>query len=390
MKDSTTCHTVIIGAGAAGLMCAGSFNADKIVIEHNARPGAKLAVSGGGKCNFTNQTVTAAHYQSQSKHFCKNALAAYKNTDFLHLLESAAIPYTQMPSGQYFAQNAQEIVAFLVRRAQEASSRIWLNTQALKVERTSTGFTVRTSRGTVQAGRVVLASGGLSYPALGAGNFGFKTAREMGLTIVEPRPALVGLVLPKALRLQTVHLAGNSLPVAVKVGKFSTQGSLLFTHEGISGPAVLQASLFWQGEPVEINFLPQVNAAEFLRTHKNINKPFSALLADKISPKIAKTLLGELDVCAANATHAQLLNAAERLNRFCVVPAHTAGLTKAEVTAGGVDVRQINPSTLECRQIPGLYIIGELLDVTGLVGGYNLQWAWSSGFCAAQALKNAF
>ena len=390
MKDSTTCHTVIIGAGAAGLMCAGSFNADKIVIEHNARAGAKLAVSGGGKCNFTNQTVTAAHYQSQSKHFCKNALAAYKNTDFLHLLESASIPFTKMPSGQYFAQNAQDVVDFLVRRAQEAASRIWLNTQALKVEKTSSGFTVRTSRGTVQAGRVVLASGGLSYPALGASNFGIKTAREMGLNIVEPRPALVGLVLPKPLRQQTLHLAGNSLPVAIKVGKFSTQGSLLFTHEGISGPAVLQASLFWRGEPVEINFLPQVNATEFLRAHKNINKPFSSLLADKISPKIAKTLLGELDVCAANATHAQLLKAAERLNRFSVIPAHTAGLTKAEVTAGGVDVRQLHASTLECRQIAGLFIIGELLDVTGVVGGYNLQWAWSSGFCAAQALKNTF
>ena len=389
---STPYHTVIIGAGASGLMCAGSFNARKLLIDHNPRPGAKLAVSGGGKCNFSNLNITAAHYTSQNKHFCKNALAAYKNTDFLKLLDENCVPWQQLPSGQLFAQNAQDIVRLLVRRAQQANTYFKLNTQALGIKKDGQGlFIVQTSRGNIKAQNLVLACGGLSFPSLGAGPFGVQAARAMGLNIIEPSPALAGFTFPRALKQHTAPLAGNSLPVQIRCGKFTYMGPLLFTHEGISGPAVLQTSLFWhEGEQVTVNFLPGTDALAFLREHKNTAKHFSALLAEKISPKIAKALLAEADVPAANATTAHLHLAAQRLNAFVFVPEGTAGWTKAEVTRGGVDTKEINPSTMQCRRIPGLFITGELLDVTGMLGGYNLQWAWSSGRAAAKALEQIF
>lgn len=385
-------HTIIIGAGASGLMCAGSFNARKLVIDHNPAPGAKVKVSGGGKCNFSNIRISAANYFSQNKHFCKNALAAYKNTDFLKLLDDNHIPWTQTPSGQLFAHSAQDIVHLLTRRAQQANSRLWLNTQVLRVRKETTGlYTVQTSRGKLSAQNVVLATGGLSYPSLGAGAFGVKTAREMGLNIIEQSPALAGLCFTRDLRRQTAHLAGNSLPVHIQCGKFSYRGPLLFTHEGVSGPAVLQASLFWnERENITVNFLPDTDALAFLKEHKNSPKLFSSLLAEKISPKITKALLGEGDVSAANASAACLQHAAQRLNHFVFIPQSTCGWTKAEATRGGVDTKEINPSTMQCRRLPGLFITGELLDVTGMLGGYNLQWAWSSGWAAAKALEKIF
>ena len=382
-------HTVIIGAGASGLMCAGSFNAQKLIIDHNPKPGAKVGISGGGRCNFSNAHITAKYYQSGQKHFCKNALAAYKNTDFTKLLDENHIPWTTTPSGQFFAQRAQDIVTLLVRRAQQANTDFWLNTQALHILPARQGlYTVQTSRGSVQARHIVLAAGGLSFPALGASSFGLNAARQLGLSVVEPQPALVGLSFPNEWKTRCAPLTGNSLPVQISCGKFSYTGPLLFTHEGISGPAVLQASLFWkEGEKVTINFLPDTDVLAFLRRNKQSPALFSTLLADKIPAKISKALLGNYNVPAANATAAELQQAAQNLNHFSFIPKGTAGWTKAEVTKGGVDCREINPSTMQCRRFAGLFIIGELLDVTGMVGGYNLQWAWSSGWAAAKALE---
>ncbi len=389
---STPYHTVIIGAGASGLMCAGSFNARKLIIDHNPRPGAKLAVSGGGKCNFSNLNISAAHYASQNKHFCKNALAAYKNTDFLKLLDENRVPWQQLPSGQLFAQNAQDIVRLLNRRAQQANTEFKLNTQALGIKKDGQGlYIVQTSRGNIKTQNLVLACGGLSFPALGASPFGVQAARALGLNIIEQSPALAGFTFPRELKQRTAPLAGNSLPVQIHCGKFSYTGPLLFTHEGISGPAVLQTSLFWnEGKSVTVNFLPGTDVLAFLREHKNSAKHFSALLAEKLAPKIAKALLAGGDVSASNATTAQLMQAAQCLNRFTFVPQGTSGWTKAEVTRGGVDTKELNPSTLQCRRHPGLFITGELVDVTGLMGGYNLQWAWSSGWAAAKALEQIF
>ncbi len=380
-----TYHTAIIGAGASGLFCAGSFHAPKILIDHNKLPGVKVGVAGGGKCNFTNRFVTAADYLCAQKHFCKNALAAFRPHDFVRLLDEVGICYEERTHGQLFARRAQEIVAFLVHRAKAANTDFALHTQALDIRPDDDGFLVRTSAGTVRAQNVVLACGGLSYPALGAGAFGIKMARQFGLNTAAQRPALCGLTWPKELRPICKALTGNSTPAEVKTGKHAFTEQLLFTHEGISGPAVLPVSLFWnEGEKVNVNFLPGTDALSLFYTYKNTPKKMSA--AVPLAGKIAPVLLGPLDKPLANATKTDLETAARQLNAFEFVPAGTAGYTKAEVTAGGVDVREVNPSTFEAKKVPGLFITGELLDVTGRLGGYNLHWAWASGFCAAQEL----
>lgn len=381
-------HTVIIGGGASGLFCAGSFDARKLVLDHNTRPGAKVSISGGGKCNFSNLHLSAQDYLCTQKHFPKNALAAFTPTDFTTLLDTAHIPYAEREEGQLFAQSAHEIVQFLVTRAKRRHTNFRLDTQSLSVQKTDTGFVVQTSKGPVGAQQVVLACGGLSYPALGASPFGKKVAQQFGLSFVEQRPALCGLTLPKNIRPSFALLAGNSTPVTVHTGKYSFNGSLLFTHEGVSGPAVLQTSLFWQPqEPVKIDFLPGTDALQFFYQHKNETRPISRVLAEKLPPKITKTLLGALDKPLCDISKNDLQSAAASLNHFTFIPQGTAGYTKAEVTAGGVDTAEINPHTFECKKVKGLYIIGELLDVTGRLGGFNLHWAWASAYACAQALQ---
>ena len=388
---NTVFHTAMIGAGASGLMCAGSFEHPKIIIEHNAKPGAKVSVSGGGNCNFSNRFVSATDYLCQNKHFCKNALAAFRPQDFLRLLEEHHIAWEERSNGQLFAFGAQHIVRLLVRRAQAAHTQTLTNTQALDVRRENGLFVIDTSEGPVRAQYLVLACGGLSFPALGASAFGIKIAEKFGLQIIEQHPALAGLSFPKELRERFKPLAGNSLPATASCGKHAFTDHLLFTHEGISGPAVLQTSLYWTaGQTVTVNFLPGEDALAFLHTQKNSAKTFASALHGKLSAKVVKTLLAGLPQDLPNASRLTLEEAARRLNRFSFIPAGTAGYTRAEVTAGGVDTKEINPSTFEARRVPGLYIIGELLDVTGRLGGFNLHWAWSSGFAAAKALEKKF
>lgn len=389
---NTVFHTAVIGGGASGLFCAGSYNARKIVLEANAKPALKVSVSGGGKCNFSNRLVSAADYLSQNKHFCKNALAAFKPQDFIGLLEREHIPWEERQNGQLFAKDAREIVHFLTARAKRHNTHLALGVRALNVKQENGLFVTDTSAGPVRSQYLVLAAGGLSYPALGANGFGLKIARQFGLAETEERPALVGLTLPKAVRPRFCALAGNSVPARVWCGKKSFGGPVLFTHDGVSGPAILQISLFAQpGQTVFIDFLPGQDVHSIFCAAKNSAKTFAAVLAEKGLPaKIAKALLGELERDLANASRAELEAAALTVNRFSFVPAGTAGLTKAEVTAGGIDTREINPTTFEARKTPGLYVIGELLDVTGRLGGFNLHWAWSSGFSAAKALEKRF
>lgn len=380
-------HTLIVGAGASGLMCAGSFAAPKLVLEHNPGPGRKLNVTGGGKCNFTHSSVSAADYVSGSKHFCKNALAAFRPEQFTALLDSAHIPYTQTPSGQFFAQDARAITHLLVTRAKENNTSFSFSTQVLDIRPENGLFRVHTSRGTFHAMNIVLACGGLSYPSLGATSFAWQIARPLGLTAVAPRPALVGLSLPSPWKERCRALAGNTLRAKLQTGKHIEEGPLLFTHDGVSGPAVLQSSLYWrEGETIRLNFLPDIDAETFLRTHKNENASFSKILTSFIAPKISKTLLAELDAHAADASNKTLRLAGDILNRLTCVPRGTAGYAKAEVTAGGVDCTAFNPSTMECKKLPGFFVIGEALDVTGRVGGYNLHWAWASAWAATRAL----
>ncbi len=389
---NTVFHTAIIGAGAAGLFCAGSFNCSKIVLEANSKPALKVGVSGGGKCNFSNRIISASDYLSQNKHFCKNALAAFKPQDFIHLLDEAHIPWEERQNGQLFSFNAQEIVRFLVKRAQEANSKILYNTRVLDIRQERNLFILDTSVGPIQAHHVVLATGGLSFPSLGANGFGIKMAHKFGWDVIEPRPALCGLTFPKEYKERLSCLAGNSLTADISCDKKSFSGQLLFTHDGISGPAVLQTSLFWEpNKPITINFLPKINVMEFLFSCKNSNETISGALAKAgLAKKIAKALLADTDRDLANATKAQLMQVAQLMNHFSIIPVGTSGYTKAEVTAGGISTRNFIPSTLEARSHSGFYAVGEVLDVTGRLGGFNLHWAWSSGFSAAKALEKMF
>lgn len=389
--ENTLFHTAIIGGGAAGLFCAGSFSARKIVLEANAQLAQKVRVSGGGKCNFSNTQVTATDYLSQHPHFCKSALAAFKPADFTALLDSENIPWQERASGRLFANTADDIAKFLIKRAQRANTQIACSVRVLDVLPEKDAFVLHTSAGTLRSRNVVLATGGLSFPSLGASPFGWQLARRLGLQVLEPTPVLCGLNFPKEKRLLFSTLAGNSTLAKIRCGKHIFIDQLLFTHDGISGPVVLQISLFWKpGQEVEIDFLPQHSCREIFRQHKTSNQPMSAILRPFFPGKIAKILLQGSDVSLANASRAQLEAACDILHHFRFIPTGTAGYTKAEATAGGVDTKELVASTLEARKIPGLYVIGELVDVTGRLGGFNLQWAWSSAFVTACDLAKKF
>ena len=384
-------HTAIIGGGASGLFCAGSFDAPKIVLEALENPAQKVSVSGGGKCNFSNRFISAADYDCQQKHFCKNALAAFTVNDFLRVMDEYGLPWQEREHGQLFARQAGDIVRMLVRRAKEHHTTLATGVRVLGITPVTGGFLVNTSKGPLQAQQVVLASGGLSFPSLGGNSFGIKIARQLGLAVVSQRPVLCGLTFPKELRSLSSELAGNSMPVRIRQGKRCFEGPLLFTHEGISGPAVLRLSLGWQPDvPVEIDFLPHQNTAELLAAYKNSSKTISGVLTPLLTHHVAKTLLAPCDGPLPQATREQLRTAAERVHHFSFTACGTAGYTKAEATAGGIDTREINPTTFEARRVPGLFITGEVLDVTGNLGGFNLHWAWASGFCAARALAKRF
>ena len=389
--NNTVFHTAIVGAGASGLFCAGSFDAPKIVLDASQKPAQKVSVSGGGKCNFSNKFISAAQYMSQNKHFCKSALAAFKSSDFTNLLDEQHIPWQEREEGQLFAYNATDIVHFLIKRARQHHSTLALGTQVLDIQPQANEFLLSTSAGYVHARNVVLACGGLSYPQLGASSFGTTIARRLKLNLVEQRPVLCGLSFPKSLRPLCLALTGNSLPVRIRQGKHLFEGPLLFTHEGISGPVVLRLSLFWENNlPIEIDFLPGKSATEIIGQHKNSVRTLSSIFSPLLPGKIAPILLSSCDTPLAHATRVQLKAAANILHHFQFYAAGTSGYTKAEATAGGIDTRELNPVTLEARRIPGLFAIGELTDVTGNLGGFNLHWAWASTAAAAQALSKRY
>ncbi|MBQ7909102.1 MAG: aminoacetone oxidase family FAD-binding enzyme [Elusimicrobiaceae bacterium] len=381
-------HTIIIGAGASGLFCAGSFSAQKLVLEHNDRAGKKLSVTGGGKCNFTNLFVSAQDYVSDNKHFCKSALSAFPPQRFIDLLQEEKIPFYEKEEGQLFSHSAPEVVRFLLKRAQAQNTTFSYQTQVLSIQKEKDFFRVQTTKGLFYAYHIVMACGGVSYPALGSGNFAFQTAQALHLTVEPLRPALVGFKAPAPWKEIFASLAGNSLPVEIKTKKHTEKGQLLFTHEGISGPAVMQTSLFYhEGEKVFLNFLPEINLEEKLRENKNAPFLFSKILANYIPAKISKVLLQDLDVRSCEAKRETLFAVIKRLQNFEFIPSGTMGYTRAEVTAGGVSCAQFSPQTMECKTISGLFYIGEALDVTGRLGGFNLHWAWASAHLCAEALK---
>ncbi len=389
-----TYDVIILGAGAAGLMAAltaGQRGRRVLLIDHLDRPGAKILISGGGRCNFTNLGTAADRFLSANPHFARSALGRYTQHDFIALVEKHGIAYHEKTLGQLFCDDsAHAIVRLLLDECAVGGVDIRLSTHVRAV-RHDGDFQVETGAATFTAPRLVLATGGPSIPKMGATGFAYDVARQFGLKIVEPRPALVPLTLG-AETLETARaLAGVAVEGVVSTGSGRFREAVLFTHRGLSGPAILQASSYWRHrEPVTIDLSPDTDAFAFLKDRKR-ERPkaeVKTLLADLLPVRLATAIAEELGLAGgiANLPDRTLEAVGQRINRWSFVPTGTEGFAKAEVTAGGVDTAGLSQKTLEATKVPGLHIIGEAVDVTGWLGGYNFQWAWSSGWAAGQAV----
>jgi hypothetical protein len=386
---------IVLGAGAAGLMCAavaGQRNRRVLLLEHNAQPGRKILISGGGRCNFTNIYCTPANFISENPHFAKSALALYQPRHFLELVERYGIKWHEKTLGQLFCDHsARQIVDMLLAECERGHVDIRVNARGVAIEAAAGEFRVVCSAGEFAAGALVVATGGLSIPKMGATGLAYDLARQFGLKVIQPRAALVPLVLTGAEKGWT-ELAGVSADVtaqATRGPKFREK--MLVTHRGLSGPAVLQASSYWRpGEAIEVDFAPDVNGQSRLLASlleggaRRDAAAFKQALRDVLPQRLAAHLA---EAGGPEGWSNAALEAAEsRLRRWEFRPAGTEGFEKAEVTAWGVDTAGLNSKTMEARNVPGLYFIGEGVDVTGHLGGFNFQWAWASAVAAASSL----
>lgn len=380
---------IVLGAGAAGLMCAavaGQRGRRILLLDHAERVGKKILISGGGRCNFTNLHVAPDRYLSANPHFAKSALGRYTAQDFLALVERHRIAWHEKTLGQLFCDgSARQIVDMLLDECARGGVEIRTGRPVGEVRHADGAFIV----GDASAPALVVATGGPSIPKLGATGYAYDLARHFGLKIVEPRPALVPLTLPPDQALFR-ELAGVSAEVEARAGTARFREAALFTHRGLSGPAILQISSYWRpGEPIAIDFLPD-RAPDWLVQAKRERPrtPIRRLLSDLLPDRLAQTLAEQLALPGelANLPDRKLAEAGQRLARWEFRPNGTEGFAKAEVTVGGVSTAELSSQTMAARKVPGLYVIGEAVDVTGWLGGYNFQWAWASGWAAAQAL----
>jgi len=384
---------IILGGGAAGLMCAATAGQRRkrvLVLERAAQVGKKILISGGGRCNFTNIHTAPDRYLSANPHFVKSALSRYTAQDFLALVESHGIAWHEKTLGQLFCDgSARQIVDLLLAECAKGDVTIRCNEDITEVSHADTRFTVTTQSGSHEAPALVIATGGPSIPKMGATGFAYDLARQFGLKIVEPRPALVPLTLGGDDVLFR-ELSGVSAEVLASAGKATFREAALFTHRGLSGPAILQVSSYWRnGEPVLIDFLPD-RPKGWLTDAKRSNPraTLKGLLADALPERLAGVLAERLDLSSdlGNLPDKALTAAEARLARWEFRSNGSEGFTKAEVTAGGIATAELSSKTMEARKLPGLYAIGEAVDVTGWLGGYNFQWAWASGVAAGTAL----
>ena len=389
---------IIVGAGAAGMFCAalaGQAGQRVLLLDNGKKPGRKILMSGGGRCNFTNLYVEPAAYLSQNPHFCKSALARYTQWDFIDLVGKHGIAWHEKTLGQLFCdESAQQIVDLLVAECEKGNVTQRLRTEILSVERDDNGYTLQLNGGTVQAAKLVIASGGLSMPGLGASPFGYKIAEQFGLKVLPTRAGLVPFTLHKPLLEQVQTLSGVSVPSVITAENGTVfRENLLFTHRGLSGPAVLQISSYWlPGEFVTINLVPECDLAEFLNQQRDAhpNQSLKNTLGMQLPKRLVECLqqLGQIpDVTLKQLNSRDQEKLVETLTAWRVQPNGTEGYRTAEVTLGGVDTHELSSRTMEARNVPGLYFIGEVMDVTGWLGGYNFQWAWSSAWACAQALS---
>ncbi|TPG05505.1 NAD(P)/FAD-dependent oxidoreductase [Rhodanobacter glycinis] len=398
---------LIIGAGAAGLMCAiaaGQRGRSVLVVDHANKVGKKILMSGGGRCNFTNTGATPANYLSANPHFAKSALARYTPWDFIALVEKHRIAYHEKELGQLFCDDSsKQIVRMLLDECAAAGVTVEASCGVQRVRKTPEGFSVTTTRGEVHAQSLVIASGGLSIPSMGASGFGYELARQFGHAVLPTRAGLVPLTLSGKHQEHYQDLAGVALPaVETRVGKQSFRAGLLFTHRGLSGPAILQISSYWQpGDDLRIDLLPDQDAGAWL-VEQRAARPAAELktvLGDALPKRLAQRLCEQWFLAPQDSGHpwplpayeswpmrqyrdAELVQVGGQLNAWPITASGTEGYRTAEVTLGGVDTDGLSSSTLQSKLVPGLYFIGEVVDVTGWLGGYNFQWAWASGQAA--------
>jgi predicted Rossmann fold flavoprotein len=384
---------VIIGAGAAGLMCAltaATRGRQVLLIDHANKAGKKILMSGGGRCNFTNMYTDPANFFSQNPHFCKSALARYSPWDFIAMVSKHGVPYHEKKLGQLFCDNkSKDILNMLLDECGQAGVDLRLNTSVQQIENTEAGYVLSIGAEKITSPSLVVATGGLSIPTLGATGFGYDIARQFGHDVLATRAGLVPFIITDQLKDLCTELSGTSAACLVSCNTESFRENILFTHRGLSGPAILQISSFWQlGDAVEINLLPEHDALEWLQRQQAArpNSELKTVLGDIFTKKMAALLTDQWFASKPmkQYTPAELRDIADKLGAWQVVPAGTEGYRTAEVTLGGVDTRGVSSKTMESLKSPGLYFVGEVLDVSGHLGGFNFQWAWASGYAAAQ------
>ena len=384
---------IIIGAGAAGLMSAieaGKRGKIVFLIDHSTKIAEKIRISGGGRCNFTNLYSNPSNFLSNNKHFCKSAFAKYTQNDFIDLIEKHNIEFFEKKLGQLFCNtSAKEIIDMLVKECIENNVNIDLETKVISLSKTENEYIIKTNKGTYTSKSMVIATGGLSIPKIGASDFGYRIAKQFDLKVTDLLPALVPLTFEEKELEFCKSLAGVSLNASVKVDKTIFNEGLIFTHRGISGPSILQISSYWKsGQPISINLLPEHNMDIILKERRNETpkQTLSNVLADYLPNKLALAICNKflINQKIADASNEILKKLSDFVNNWIVYPNGTEGYKTAEVTLGGIDTKEISSSTMECIKHPGLFFIGEVLDVTGHLGGHNFQWAWSSGFVAGQ------
>ena len=389
---------IIIGAGAAGLMCAisaGQRGKSVTVLDHANKVGKKILMSGGGRCNFTNYYTEPTNFLSRNEHFCKSALSRYTQWDFIALVEKHKIPYHEKKLGQLFCDNkAKDIVNMLLDECSEVGSEVRTHCSVDKVEKSGEGFLLTTSQGKWQCRSLVIATGGLSIPTMGATGFGYDLAKQFGLTVLPTTAALVPFTLTPSLLEQFEGLSGTSADAVVSCNGQSFRENILFTHRGLSGPGVLQISSYWApGDTVSIDLFPEMDLFDHLKSAQtekpksHINTILAETLTKKLADRLTELWFSEFkDRPLAELSNDALQQVAKQCQSWQLKPTGTEGYRTAEVTIGGIDTDEVSSKTFEAKKVSGLYFIGEVLDVTGHLGGFNFQWAWASGHACGQAL----
>ena len=388
-------RTLILGAGAAGLFCAAHAGGDVLIVDHAKRAGEKIRISGGGRCNFTNMDVSAKNFLSQNPHFCKSALARYTPWDFIGLVSAYGIGWHEKTLGQLFCDNsAKDIVNMLVTEAEEAGAKLWLETEIVEVRRTDRFIVSLRRHGkdiTVEADQLVVATGGKSIPKMGATGLAYQIAEQFGLAVTDTRAGLVPFTFSDS---RFAEVSGIALPVLARAATgHAFAEALLCTHRGLSGPAMLQVSSYWtSGEAVDIDLIPTIDLTETLRKARSTDprKSVTTILARVLPSRLVDHLTAEFDLSGncAEWSDGRIENLRLALSHWQVKPTGTEGYRTAEVTLGGVDTDGLSSTTMEAKTVDGLYFIGESVDVTGWLGGYNFQWAWASAHAAGTAIAH--